>query len=72
MKTQSNNKINITWLLIMVLFAMIIALSQSCCVYQDIQYSIDNWQLDDVTEKEVYKPAYMKIRKADTIRIITK
>ena len=57
------------------LAAIIIWLLCSCCVIQDVRYSIDNWQTEDVQpvyyheSQEVYKPVKMKpIAKRDSIR----
>ena len=58
---------------------LLLAFSLSgCCVYQDIKYSINNWEDDEmrvpyyVDVKEVYKPAEITPIRKDDIREITK
>jgi hypothetical protein len=49
---------------------LLAVLCSSCCVYQDIKYSVNNWQMPD-TEVEFYKPATVAvIRKSDRKREI--
>ena len=68
------------WFLIssIILFAVILYFLCSCSVAYDIQYSIDNWQMEDIENpyyvdvKDVYKPGSQRIRKNDSIRYINR